>query len=306
MPDLLEGLVAIVTGAGRGIGGEHALALARHGAAVVVNDLGAELHGGGRSSEPAESVVEQIRSAGGRAIANADDIAEPEGAQGILCAALGEFGDVHALINNAGILRNRMLVNMTVDDFDAVIRVHLRGAFCMAQPLAAYWRQRRNDGLDVFGRIINTTSPTGLYGNVGQTNYAAAKAGIAMMTMVWASELGRYGDITVNAISPAARTRMTEKVLGPQAGDGGWNPNDPANVPPLAVWLASREAATVTGRVFNVYGGHLSLAEPWRRGPSSERSGVWDPTEMGSVVESLLEGSVRIDPMGRVISEVGQ
>jgi NAD(P)-dependent dehydrogenase (short-subunit alcohol dehydrogenase family) len=289
MAGICQDRVVIVTGAGRGLGREHALEFARQGASVVVNDLGAELDGTGSSSGPAGEVVDQIRGMGGQAIANGDDISDFASAKRVLDAAIEAFGDVHVIVNNAGILRDRMIFNMSVEDFDDVIRVHLRGTWCMSHHAAVYWREKSKDGTPVDARIINTTSPAGLYTSMGQSNYGPAKAGIANMTIVTAAELGRYG-VTVNAISPAARTRMTDTIRRPRAEtpEGGFDASDPANVSPLVVWLGSAESKDVTGRVFNVRGGSISVAEPWHAGPDAAKDERWDAAELGPVVRDLL------------------
>jgi len=289
MPGICQDRVVIVTGAGRGLGRAHALEFARQGAKVVVNDIGAELDGSGSSSGPAGEVVDQIRGMGGQAIANGDDIADFPSAKRIIDAAIEAFGDVHVIVNNAGILRDRMIFNMSVEDFDAVIRVHLRGTWCMSHHAAVYWREKSKDGTQVDARIINTTSPAGLYASMGQTNYGPAKAGIANMTIVTAAELGRYG-VTVNAISPGARTRMTDTIRRPRADvpEGGFDAGDPANVSPLVVWLGSSDSKGVTGRVFNVRGGSISVAEPWHAGPEAAKDERWDAADLGPVVRDLL------------------
>src|ERR1700736_524889 len=231
MAGICEGRVLIVTGAGRGLGRAHALEFAREGARVVVNDIGAELDGTGSSSGPAGEVVDQIRADGGEAIANRADISDHDGARRVLDAAIAQWGDAHVVVNNAGILRDRMIFNMSVEDFDAVIRVHLRGTWNMCHHAAVYWREKSKDGTPVDARIINTSSPAGLYTSMGQTNYGPAKAGIANMTIVLAAELGRYG-VRVNAISPGARTRMTETIRRPGVMDtppDGFDGADPAN-----------------------------------------------------------------------------
>ncbi|MGH2519610.1 MAG: SDR family oxidoreductase, partial [Chloroflexota bacterium] len=256
MAGICEGRVVIVTGSGRGLGRAHALEFAKQGAKVVVNDVGAELDGTGSSSGPAGEVVNEIRGMGGEAIANGDDVADWEGAKRIIDSAIKTFGDVHVLVNNAGILRDRMLINMTPEEWDGVIRVHLRGLFCMSQQVAVHWREQSKAGQAVDARIINTTSGAGLQGSIGQSNYSAAKAGVAALTLVQAAELGRYG-ITANAIAPAARTAMTEgampdMVKKPESGFDAW---DPLNVASIIVWLGSSESTGVTGRCFEAKGG---------------------------------------------------
>jgi NAD(P)-dependent dehydrogenase (short-subunit alcohol dehydrogenase family) len=289
---LCEGRVVVITGAGRGIGREHALEFARQGADVVVNDLGAEVDGTGASIGPAEEVAGEIRALGRRAVVNGDDIASETGAQNLINAALDEFGRLDVLVNNAGILRDRMLINMTFAEWDEVIRVHLRGTFGPSHFAAAHWRELAKAGERVDARIINTTSPSGIYGNAGQTNYGAAKAGIASFTIIAALELARYG-ITVNAIAPGAATRMTiplraARGAAPLPPTHGFDPSAPDNIAPLVVWLGSAESAGITGRVFNVRGGHISVAEGWRGGPAVTRDGRWDPAELGAVVPALV------------------
>ncbi len=288
---ICEGRVAIVTGAGRGIGRGHAIELARQGARVVVNDLGAELDGEGSSSGPAHEVVEEIHGFGGEAVANGEDVSDFEGAQRLIDSALDNFGGLDVLVNNAGILRDRMLVNMSIEEWDAVVRVHLRGTFAPTRWAAGYWRDRAKAGDVNDARIINTSSSSGIYGNIGQTNYGAAKAGIAAFTIIAAKELGRYG-VTVNAIAPGARTRMTEYlanargVASPEPDE--FDARSPDNVAPIVAWLASTESAGVTGRVFNVAGGRLSVAEGWHAGPVTDKGGRWDPSELGPVVLDLV------------------
>jgi NAD(P)-dependent dehydrogenase (short-subunit alcohol dehydrogenase family) len=301
MAGICEGRVAIVTGAGRGLGREHALALARQGARVVVNDIGAELDGTGSSGGPAGEVVDLIRSSGGEAIANGDDISDYDGAKRVIDAAIAQWGDLHVVVNNAGILRDRMIFNMSVEDFDAVIRVHLRGTWCMSHHAAVYWREKSKDGTPVDARIINTSSPAGLYTSMGQTNYGPAKAGIANMSIIMAGELGRYG-VTVNAISPGARTRMTETIRRPRAEtpEDGFDASDPANISPLVAWLASSESKDVTGRVFNVRGGSITVAEPWHAGPGEDKGERWDPAELGPVVRDMLsKAAPKVGPFGQ-------
>jgi NAD(P)-dependent dehydrogenase (short-subunit alcohol dehydrogenase family) len=280
--------VAIVTGAGRGIGREHALSLARHGALVVVNDLGAGVDGSGEDASPAQQVVTEIEAAGGRAITNGDDVSSFDGAERLVRAAVETFGDLHVVVNNAGILRDRMMANMTEAEWDAVIKVHLKGTFAPAHFAAAYWRDRSKAGQPVDGRIINTTSVSGLYGNIGQSNYGAAKAGIAAFTVIGALELARYG-VTVNAVAPVALTRMTENLQPTPPTDEEREIQSPRWIAPIVTWLASAESKGVTGRVFEASGRTLAIAEGWVRGPSHDP--VADPTALGPVVEQLLAGA---------------
>jgi NAD(P)-dependent dehydrogenase (short-subunit alcohol dehydrogenase family) len=290
MPGICEGRVVIVTGAGRGIGRSHALAFAREGAKVVVNDIGAELDGTGSSSGPAGEVVDLIRSQGGQAIANGDDVSDFDAAERLVRKAIDEFGSLDVVVNNAGILRDRTLANMTIDEWDAVIRVHLRGTFSMSHQVAVYWRDKAKSGEPADGRIINTTSPTGLYGNIGQTNYGAAKAGIAQFTTIAAMELGRYG-VTVNCISPGARTRMTESLRGPglsRSSSSEFDAGDPDNISPLVVWLGSREARDVNGQIFSVRGGQIGVIETAAVGPEVDKGARWQPGELGPVVRELV------------------
>ncbi len=258
---ICDGRIVVITGAGRGIGREHALEFASQGAKIVVNDLGAEVDGSGSSAGPAGEVVDEVRGMGGEAVANGDDVSDYDGAGRLMQTAIDTFGGLDVLVNNAGILRDRMMVNMTIEEWDAVIRVHLRGTFAPMRHATEYWRNRSKAGETNDARVINTTSPSGIYGNVGQTNYGAAKAGIASFTVIAAMELGRYG-VTVNAIAPAALTRMTEN-LGMGEASAAKKPEefdllDPGNIAPIVVWLGSSESADITGRVFNVLGGHIS------------------------------------------------
>jgi NAD(P)-dependent dehydrogenase (short-subunit alcohol dehydrogenase family) len=289
---ICEGRVAIVTGAGRGIGRGHALELGRQGAQVVVNDLGSAVDGTGSDGGPAQTVVEEIRDLGGTAIANGDDVSSWDGAQALVAAAIEKFGRLDVLVNNAGILRDRMLVNMTEAEWDAVIRVHLKGTFAPTHFAAAYWRERSKAGDAVDARVINTSSTSGLFANPGQTNYGAAKSGIATFSIIAAKELGRYG-VTVNAIAPGALTRMTENLPGSRAraapADDEWSERSPENIAPLVTWLASAESAGVTGQVFLVAGGRIAIARQWERGPGVDRGARWDPAELGPVVTQLLE-----------------
>ena len=246
MSKLCEGRVAIVTGAGRGIGREHALSLAAHGAKVVVNDLGGNVDGSGGDLSPAEQVVEEIKGMGGEAVANGDSVSSWEGAQRLINTAIETFGDLHVVVNNAGILRDRVLANMTEEEWDAVINVHLKGTFAPSRWAAAYWREQSKAGKPVDGRIINTTSVSGIYGNPGQTNYGAAKAGIAAFTNIAALELSRYG-VTVNAVAPVALTRMTEGLGPAPETDEEREARSPRWIAPIVTWLASAESKHVTG-----------------------------------------------------------
>ncbi|HEY2936340.1 MAG TPA: SDR family oxidoreductase [Gaiellaceae bacterium] len=276
---LVDGKVAIVTGAGRGIGREHALALARAGARVVVNDLGASLTGEGADASPADSVVAEIEALGSRAVADGENVADFEGARRLVEHALGEFGRLDILVNNAGILRDRMLVTMEESDWDAVINVHLKGHFAPTRHAAAHWRDRAKAGEDVRARVVNTSSPTGVFGNVGQTNYGAAKAAIANFTIIAAQELGRYG-VTVNCIAPNARTRMTESAFElPEDGDG-FDPLAPANNTAIVVALCADEAQGITGQVFHIFGGAVNMLQPWAPGEPFVRDAGWEAEEL--------------------------
>ena len=286
MTKLCEGRVAIITGAGRGIGREHALLLAHHGAKVVVNDLGGSMDGEGDDIGPAQQVVDEVKAMGGEAVANTDDISDWDGAERLIKTAVDTFGGLDILINNAGILRDRMLTNMSEAEWDAVIKVHLKGTFAPSRHAAAYWRDRSKAGETNDARIINTTSPSGIYGNVGQTNYGAAKAGIASFTIIAAKELGRYG-VTVNAIAPAALTRMTENLGMGQAPEEIKEQLSPAHIAPIVTWLASPDSAHVTGRVFDVTGRMMSVSEGWHRGPSIENPPD-DVAELGPKVSELV------------------
>jgi NAD(P)-dependent dehydrogenase (short-subunit alcohol dehydrogenase family) len=290
---ICEGRVVIVTGAGRGIGREHALELARQGARVVVNDLGGSAGGEGRDTGPAAEVVAEIRDRGGEAIANASDVSDFEQAAALVRSAVDAFGRLDALVNNAGILRDRMFVNTSIEEWDAIMRVHLRGHFCPTRHACAHWRDRAKAGERVAARIVNTSSGAGLQGSVGQANYAAAKAGIAALTLVQAVELARYG-VTANALAPSARTRLTEGVFPDmmRRPEQGFDVMDPANVAPLVAWLCSADSGDVTGRIFEVEGGKISVADGWRGGPAIDRGGRWDPAEVGDAVRELIAKAV--------------
>jgi NAD(P)-dependent dehydrogenase (short-subunit alcohol dehydrogenase family) len=281
----LAGKVAIVTGAGRGIGREHARALAAAGARVVVNDLGAALSGEGHDETPAQQVVEEIRAAGGEAVANGENVADFAGAERLVRQAIDELGRLDILVCNAGILRDRMLVNMTEQEWDSVITVHLKGHFAPTRHAAAYWREQAKAGHDVRGRVITTSSPSGVFGNVGQSNYGAAKAGIAGFTVIVAQELQRYG-VTVNCLAPNARTRMTEDTFDMGAPSDGFDPLDPANMSPVVVALCADEAQAITGQVFHVWGGAVNALQGWTAGELFQSGERWDAD---ALLHELLE-----------------
>lgn len=287
---LLDGRVAIVTGSGGGIGRAHALAFAAEGARVVVNDIGVGLDGspaGGGSA--AQGVVDEIIAAGGEVVTSGANVADWSQAEGLIQTAVDSFGGLDVLVNNAGIVRDRMFANATEEEFDAVTAVHLKGHFATMKHAAAYWRARSKAGEKVDARIINTSSGAGLQGSVGQANYSAAKAGIAALTLVAAAEMGRYG-VTVNAIAPAARTRMTETVFAEMMStqDAAFDAMAPENISPLVVWLGSVQSRGVSGRVFEVEGGKIRVAEGWGHGPEIDKGAKWDPAELGPVVTGLL------------------
>ncbi|MFR0351967.1 SDR family oxidoreductase [Streptomyces sediminimaris] len=289
MNGICDGRVVVVTGAGRGLGRAHALAFAAQGARVVVNDLGVGLDGAPGADSPAGRVVDEIRAAGGEAVAHGGDIATTEGAASLIAAALQAYGRLDTLVNNAGFLRDRMLVNLDEDDWDAVMRVHLRGHFLPLRHAAAHWRTEARAGRAPAARVVNTSSGAGLLGSVGQGNYSAAKAGVVGLTLVAAAELARYG-VQVNAIAPAARTRMTERAFAETmaAPATGFDAMAPGNVSPLVVWLGSAASAGVTGRVFEAEGGRITVMEGWRPGPSADKGARWTPAEAGETARELL------------------
>ncbi|MEV6162252.1 SDR family oxidoreductase [Streptomyces sp. NPDC052052] len=296
---LCSGRVVVVTGAGRGLGRAHALAFAAEGARVVVNDLGVGLDGSGAGSGPAQQVVDEIRASGGEAVAHGGDIATTEGAASLVATALDTFGRLDTLVNNAGFLRDRMLVNLDEDDWDAVMRVHLKGHFLPLKHAAAHWRAEAKAGRTPEARVINTSSGAGLLGSVGQGNYAAAKAGILGLTLVSAAEMGRYG-VQVNAIAPAARTRMTEETFAETMtapGEGEFDAMAPENVSPLVVWLGSAASAGVTGRVFEAEAGRITVMEGWQPGPTADKGARWTPAEAGATAVELLAASRTPQPV---------
>ncbi|MFF4584580.1 SDR family oxidoreductase [Streptomyces sp. NPDC001388] len=289
MSGICDGRVVVVTGAGRGLGRAHALAFAAEGARVVVNDLGVGLDGRPGAGGPARLVAEEIRAAGGEAVAHDGDIATPEGAGSLIATALETYGRIDTLVNNAGFLRDRMLVNLDEDDWDAVVRVHLKGHFLPLRHAAAHWRSEAKAGRTPAARIVNTSSGAGLLGSVGQGNYSAAKAGIVALTLVAAAELARYG-VQVNAVAPAARTRMTERTFAETMAvpASGFDAMAPENVSPLVVWLGSAASTGVTGRVFEAEAGRITVMEGWRPGPTADKGARWSPAEAGETAQKLL------------------
>jgi NAD(P)-dependent dehydrogenase (short-subunit alcohol dehydrogenase family) len=294
---ILEGRIAIVTGAGRGIGRAHALELARQGASVVVNDLGTSGSGEGAASEVAHEVVAEIEALGGRAVANGADVADFEQAAAMVQQAIDAFGGLDILVNNAGFVRDRMLVNTSEEEWDAVIRVHLKGHFAPLRHAGAWWRNEAKEGRQRAARVINTSSGAGMQGSIGQTTYSAAKAGIAGMTLVAAAELGRYG-VNVNAIAPVARTRMTEGAFPEMMAESAnaFDAMDPANNSPIVAWLAS-EDCDVSGRVLEIEGGQICVEEGWRHGPKRDLGRRWDAGEVGTAVRELIGEAVVPDPV---------
>jgi NAD(P)-dependent dehydrogenase (short-subunit alcohol dehydrogenase family) len=304
MPSL-EGKVAIVTGAGRGIGREHALALAAAGAQVVVNDLGSSLAGEGTDATPAQSVVNEIVAAGGQAVANYDDVSDFGAAEHMIRRAIDRYGSLDILILNAGILRDRMLVNMTEDEWDAVIAVHLKGHFSPLRHAAAYWRERAKSGESLRARVVMTSSPSGVFGNVGQANYGAAKAAIAGLTLIAAQELHRYG-VTVNCIAPNARTRMTEETFGDlPAPDEGFDPLDPGNMAPLVVALSADEAQDITGQCFFVWGGSVNVLRPWDAGELFASDERWDADTLLAQLRERFPDGVAPEGMAAMMAKAG-
>lgn len=286
---ICSGRTVIITGAAGGLGRAYARAFAEEGANVVVNDIGTSLGGEGRDTSAADAVVAEIIAAGGMAIANYDDITDWDAAARIVAATIAAFGDLHVVVNNAGIVRDRMFVSATLDEWDATMRVHLRGHFCLSRHAVDYWRGQQKAGKTVDARIINTSSGAGLQGSIAQAAYATAKGGIAALTLVQAAELGRYG-ITANALAPSARTRMTEQAFADKMAtqDSAFDAMDPANIAPTVVWLGSDQSAHVSGCVFELEGGKIMLEQGWREGPAVDGHARWKPGEVGNVIEKLL------------------
>ncbi|UGQ11237.1 SDR family NAD(P)-dependent oxidoreductase [Yinghuangia sp. ASG 101] len=294
---LCEGRVVAITGAGNGLGRAHALAFAAHGAKVVVNDLGGGRDGDGASAGPAQRVVDEIRAAGGEAVANTDDISTWDGAGRLVAQAVDTFGDLDVLVNNAGILRDRMIVSMTERDWDSVLAVHLKGTFATLHHAANHWRRRAKEGHAVDARVINTSSPSGLFGNPGQGNYGPAKAGIASLTVIAAAELARYG-VTVNAVAPTAMTRLTEDIeMMRQAAEA--TDLTPEAISPLVVWLGSARSKDVTGRVFGAMGNRFTVLEGWVNGPSVDSETRWNPEDLTGVLPDVVaKAAPNADTMG--------
>jgi NAD(P)-dependent dehydrogenase (short-subunit alcohol dehydrogenase family) len=306
---LLDGKVAVITGAGRGIGREEALLLAKHGCKVVVNDLGGHFDGTGQSRSPAEDVVKEIRSAGGEAVANFESVTDFKSAKRIIDCAIDNFGKLSIVVNNAGILRDRMIFNMSEEDWDAVVAVHLKGTFNLARHASAYWREQHKAGNQLNGRLINTSSDSGILGNAGQSNYGSAKAAVAAMAIIVDREMNRYG-VTANAIAPVARTRLTIDATPQTAAGmgtvkaGEWDPFGPANVAPLVAWLGSDDAKDVHGEVFRVGMGNVWLMKGWHSvGRVSKKGSMWEPAELGAKLkEELGKGATAKENMGAVMA----
>lgn len=306
---LLDGKVVVITGAGRGIGREEALMMGKLGAKIVVNDLGAHFDGTGASAGPAQEVVDEIKKHGGEAVANGDSVSDFKGAQRIVECAIDTFGKLNVLVNNAGILRDRMIFNMSEDDWDAVIAVHLKGTFNCTRHACVYWREQHKIGTVLNGRIINTSSDSGLLGNPSQSNYGAAKAAIAAMSVIIDKEMAKYG-VTVNAIAPVARTRLTVEatpataaLMGQGTGEGEFDVFNPRNVAPLVAWLASDDAADVHGEVFRVGGGTVWAMQGWHSAAKVQQKGEWEPSALGAKLKAeLAKGGTRKETMADVFA----
>ena len=286
---ICDGRTVIITGAARGLGRSYALAFAAEGANVVVNDIGTSLSGEGRDTSAAADLVAEIKATGGSAIANYEDVTDWDAAKRIVDAAVAAFGSLHVVVNNAGIVRDRMFVSATPEEWDATMHVHLRGHFCVSRHAVDYWRGQQKAGNAVDARIINTTSGAGLQGSIAQAAYSTAKGGIAALTLVQAAELGRYG-ITANALAPAARTRMTEGAFADKmaAVESGFDVQDPDNIAPAVVWLGSEQSRHVTGCVFELEGGRITIEDGWKLGPTVDKQAKWAPADVGAAVDRLL------------------
>ena len=314
MPKLLEGKVAIVTGAGRGIGRGEALLLAKEGAKVVVNDVGGGFDGQGGHHGPADDIVKEIRGFGGEAVSNYDSVADFQAAKRIIDTAVSNFGKLDILVNNAGILRDRMIFNMAEEEWDVVLAVHLKGTFNCTRHACAYWREQHKACKPVEGRIINTVSDAGLVYNPGQSNYGAAKAGIAAFTLIVAKEMAKYG-VTSNVVVPMARTRLTTDAtpsLAPLMGTPedmekkvGFDVLDPDNIAPLVAYLASDDAKDITGQVFRIIGGTVWLLESWRSLGKIAKQGRWTPEELGPKVKELLSRAPERENLQAIIKDSG-
>jgi NAD(P)-dependent dehydrogenase (short-subunit alcohol dehydrogenase family) len=311
MAGLLEGKVAIITGAGRGIGREEALLMARQGAKIVVNDLGAHFDGTGSADKhPAQEVVDEIKAAGGEAVTNGESVSDFKGAKRIVESALDHFGKLNIVVNNAGILRDRMIFNMGEEDWDAVIGVHLKGSFNMSRHACEYWREEHKKGNIHNGRIVNTASDAGLLGNVGQANYGAAKAAVALMAIVMDAEMQKYG-VCCNAIAPVARTRLTVDAtpstaafMGKQVEEGKFDVFDPRNIAPLVAWLASDDAKDSHGEVFRVGGGTVWLMQGWHSVGKVAQRATWDPAKLGEKLKAeLAKGITAKENIGAIMAE---
>ena len=290
---ICEGRTVVITGAARGLGRAYALAFAAEGANVVVNDIGTSLGGEGHDTSAADTVVAEIVAAGGRAIANYEDVTDWDAAKRIVEATIAAFGDLHVVVNNAGIVRDRMFVSATLEEWDATMHVHLRGHFCLSRHAVDYWRGQQKAGKTVDARIINTSSGAGLQGSIAQAAYSTAKGGIASLTLVQSAELGRYG-ITANALAPSARTRMTEQAFADKMAtqEAGFDAMDPANIAPTVVWLGSAQSAHVTGCVFELEGGRITIEDGWREGRTVDAGARWQPADVGDAVDKLLAARV--------------
>jgi NAD(P)-dependent dehydrogenase (short-subunit alcohol dehydrogenase family) len=290
---ICDNRTVIITGAARGLGRAYALAFGAEGANVVVNDIGTSLHGEGRDTSAADAVVEEIRAAGGQAIASHEDITDWDAAKRIVDAAVAAFGDLHVVVNNAGIVRDRMFVSATLEEWDATMHVHLRGHFCLSRHAVTYWREKQKGGANPDARIINTSSGAGLQGSIAQAAYSTAKGGIAALTLVQAAELARYG-ITANALAPSARTRMTEQAFADKMATDGqaFDAMHPDNIAPTVVWLGSAASAHVTGCVFELEGGKIMIEDGWREGPAVDKGARWAPADVGAAVDGLLAARV--------------